>query len=215
MTVLLIDNYDSFVFNLARYFEELGQPVETVRNDAVTVAGVQKMKPAAIILSPGPGTPTSAGICVELVKQLAGCIPILGVCLGCQAVAQAFGARVTKSFKPVHGRFSMIYHQKTPLFQNIPNPFPAGRYHSLIVQADTVPPVLQVTAQTADGLVMAVEHCRFPVVGVQFHPESVLTLHGHQLLRNFLELVAQVECRPLQASQQEQLLPLPPVSKES
>ncbi|MBI1349090.1 aminodeoxychorismate/anthranilate synthase component II [bacterium] len=186
--ILLIDNYDSFVHNLARYVRELGLPAEIVRNDALTVAEIAHQKPAAIIISPGPCTPLEAGISMAVVQQLAGTIPILGVCLGHQAIAAALGGLVIRAPEPVHGRTSWIRHQGTPLFAGISNPFPAARYHSLIVDEAHLPEKLQVTARTTDGLPMAIEHTTAAVYGVQFHPESVLTHFGHQLLTNFLRL---------------------------
>ena len=186
--LLLIDNYDSFVHNLARAFRELGRQTRVVRNDAVTVeqvlAGEHGVPYEAIVLSPGPCTPTQAGICVPLIQRLPATLPLLGVCLGHQAIAAAFGGRVTHGV-PVHGRASDVLHDGTGLFAGLPNPLSAGRYHSLIV-ADPLPAVLQVDARTADGTIMALSHAARPLFGVQFHPESILTPHGHELLANFL-----------------------------
>jgi anthranilate synthase/aminodeoxychorismate synthase-like glutamine amidotransferase len=184
--LLLIDNYDSFVYNLARYFAELGCAAEVVRNDAVTVEDVAAMSPAAVVLSPGPCTPNEAGIGLELVRQLAGSVPMLGVCLGHQTIAAALGGNVIRAREPVHGRTSMIRHDGRGLFEGLPNPFRATRYHSLVVDEATLPPELSVTARTGDGVPMALAHHRRPVFGVQFHPESVLTQGGHRMLANFL-----------------------------
>jgi anthranilate synthase/aminodeoxychorismate synthase-like glutamine amidotransferase len=187
--ILLIDNYDSFVFNLARYLRELGVETRVVRNDELSVVEAARLRPEAIVLSPGPCTPNETGICIELVEELLGDIPIFGVCLGHQAVAQALGADVVQAPEPVHGRTSMIAHEGSPLFAGIPSPFRATRYHSLIVDAASVPSSLQITARTADGLVMALEHDSGTVASVQFHPESILTSYGHRLLANFLTSV--------------------------
>ena len=184
--ILLIDNYDSFVFNLARYLRELGLETRVVRNDQISVVEAARLRPEAIVLSPGPCTPNETGICMELVEELLGDIPIFGVCLGHQAIAQALGADVVRAPEPVHGRTSMITHEDSPLFAGIPNPFRATRYHSLIVDAATIPTSLQITARTPDGLVMALEHDSGRIASVQFHPESILTSFGHRLLANFL-----------------------------
>tara|TARA_R110002072_G_scaffold303099_1_gene493438 strand:- start:153400 stop:154098 length:699 start_codon:yes stop_codon:yes gene_type:complete len=186
--ILLIDNYDSFVFNLARYVTELGVEAEVVRNDAVSMCDVIESKPEAIILSPGPCTPSEAGICVELVREVSGRIPLLGVCLGHQAIAAAFGAGIVRAPEPVHGRTSQITHDATRLFEGLPNPLRVTRYHSLIADEKSLPDELKVTSRTDDGLVMAIEHRQHPTFGVQFHPESILTQMGHALMRNFLML---------------------------
>ncbi|SFI09073.1 anthranilate synthase component II [Planctomicrobium piriforme] len=186
--VLLIDNYDSFVFNLARYLAELGVETTVRRNDELTVAEVRELRPDAIVLSPGPCTPNEAGICVELIQSLEGETPLLGVCLGHQAIGAALGATVARAPNPVHGQASLIHHHSTGLFANCPNPLRVGRYHSLIVEEATLPPNLVVTARTDDGLVMAFTQRDKPVFGVQFHPESILTDCGHRLLANFLTL---------------------------
>lgn len=186
--ILLIDNYDSFVHNLARYFREMGCDVEVVRNDVVVVVEVRARRPSAIVVSPGPCTPAEAGISVELIRELAPQVPILGVCLGHQAIADAFGGHVVRANSPVHGRTSLVQHRGTPLFAGLSNPFPATRYHSLIVDESTLPAELTVTARTTDGVPMAIEHRNYPAYGVQFHPESVLTDSGHRILANFLSL---------------------------
>jgi len=186
--ILVIDNYDSFVYNLARYLRELGCAVRVVRNDAMTVAEIAALGPAAIVISPGPCTPSEAGVSVELIRQLGPRIPMLGVCLGHQALAAALGGRVVRAPEPVHGRTSLVEHSRTGLFSGLPNPLRAMRYHSLVVEESSLPAELQVLAQSVDGIPMALEHARWPAFGVQFHPESVLTASGHRLLANFLNL---------------------------
>lgn len=185
--LLIIDNYDSFVFNLDRYFRELGLETLVVRNDQLGVADVAALKPQAVVLSPGPCSPNEAGICIELIQKLHTHLPLFGVCLGHQALGAAFGARVPRAPEPVHGRVSPILHSNSSLFRGVPSPFQATRYHSLIVDEATLPPELVVTARTPDRLVMALEHATLPVCSVQFHPESILTQHGHRLLANFLD----------------------------
>lgn len=186
--ILLIDNYDSFVHNLARYFERLGQETHVVRNDAIDVAGVRALRPSAVVLSPGPCAPEQAGASMELVRSLAGELPMLGVCLGHQAIAAALGGRVVRAKQPVHGRTSAVSHDGSRIFAGLPNPFRACRYHSLVVEEASLPPELMVTARSADGEVMGIAHRRRPVVGVQFHPESILTESGYELLAGFLRL---------------------------
>ena len=186
--ILLIDNYDSFVYNLARYLTEMGQETRVVRNDRVTVLEALLMKPKAIVLSPGPCTPKEAGISIELVKSLPVNLPLLGVCLGHQAIAAAFGGNVIRAPKPVHGQTSKIFHEESGLFENLPSPFAATRYHSLIVEEGSLPAELQITARSEDDLPMAIAHKKRPIFGVQFHPESVLTENGRRLLENFLKI---------------------------
>jgi len=186
--ILLLDNYDSFVYNLARYLSELGCATEVVRNDTVSVAEVAEMAPQAIVISPGPCTPHEAGISIDLIRQLGPRIPILGVCLGHQALAAALGGNVIRAPEPIHGRTSLVQHDGTRLFAGLPVPLRATRYHSLIVEESSLPAELRVTARTADGLPMALEHTAWPAFGVQFHPESILTDSGHRLLANFLSL---------------------------
>ena len=186
--ILLIDNYDSFVHNLARYFQRLGQETRVVRNDAVGVADIRRIKPAAIILSPGPCTPIEAGCSLGVVRSLAGELPILGVCLGHQTIAAALGGKVVRAKEPVHGRASMVQHCGEGIFAGLPGPMTVGRYHSLVVEEQSLPPELAVTARTEDGVVMALAHRQRLVVGVQFHPESILTRGGYELLANFLRM---------------------------
>jgi anthranilate synthase component II len=186
--VVLIDNYDSFTFNLVHYLGGLGADVVVHRNDKVSVAEVIAAKPDAIVLSPGPCTPNEAGICLDLIAAAAGKVPILGVCLGHQAVGQAFGGQVVRAPKPMHGKLSTISHDGTGILHGVPNPFSATRYHSLVVARDTLPSVLIPTAWTEDGLIMAMHHRDFPIHGVQFHPESIASEHGHRILANFLAI---------------------------
>jgi anthranilate synthase component 2 len=186
--IVLIDNYDSFAFNLVHYFGELGAEVEVHRNDKVTSAAVIAAEPDAIVLSPGPCTPSEAGICLDLIAAASPRIPILGVCLGHQAIGQAFGGRVVRAPVPVHGKVSEIKHRGAGVFRGINAPFNATRYHSLVVYRDSLPRDLNVTAETGDGLVMGLAHSRLPVHGVQFHPESIASEYGHLLLKNFLEI---------------------------
>ena len=191
--LLLIDNYDSFTFNLVHYLYEVGGEglrCEVRRNDALTVAQALAMAPEAIVLSPGPCTPNEAGICLDLIREAAGRIPILGVCLGHQAIGQAFGGRVVRAPVPMHGKLSAVQHKGTDLFAGLPSPFQATRYHSLIVAPDSLPAVLVPTAWTEDGIIMGLRHRALPVFGVQFHPESIASEHGHALLANFLAIAS-------------------------
>lgn len=186
---LLIDNYDSFTYNLWHYLGELGAEVVVKRNDAITVAEVLAMNPEGVVISPGPSIPEKAGICVELVRQ-SGEIPVLGVCLGHQAIGAAFDGRVIRAPEPMHGKVSRIFHDRTGVFAGLPSPFSATRYHSLVVERLSLPPSLRVTASSEDGLIMGLVHDERPVHGVQFHPESIESQHGHALLRNFLTLAS-------------------------
>jgi anthranilate synthase/aminodeoxychorismate synthase-like glutamine amidotransferase len=186
--ILLIDNYDSFVHNLARYFRRLGQATQVVRNDQLTAAQALALAPEAIVLSPGPCTPREAGCSLELVRLAIGRVPLLGVCLGHQTIAAALGGRVVRASVPVHGQASSIVHDAEELFAGLPSPLSVGRYHSLVVEEATLPPELRVTARLEDGTIMAISHRRWPVWGVQFHPESILTEGGYRLLANFLAL---------------------------
>jgi len=186
--ILVIDNYDSFVFNLARYVSEAGFDCQVVRNDAMTVADIRHVRPEKIILSPGPAAPDQAGVCLDLIRSFADSIPLLGVCLGHQAIGQAFGGKIERAFEPMHGKASEIQHDESVLFSGLPNPLTVGRYHSLIVSEKNFPDVLRVTARSPAGEIMAISHRQYPVFGVQFHPESVLTPAGSVLLRRFLTL---------------------------
>lgn len=184
--ILLLDNYDSFVYNLARYVAELGEAPVVRRNDALTVAEVAALGPSHIIISPGPCTPAEAGISTETIRRLGASIPILGVCLGHQAIGAAYGAEIVRAGRPMHGKTSRIRHRGTSVFTGLPSPLIATRYHSLVIAPESVPPELEVTATAEDGEIMAVAHREHPVVGVQFHPESVLTEHGYRMLDWFL-----------------------------
>ncbi len=187
--VLLIDNYDSFTFNLAQYLGELGAELRVHRNDCLTVEEAAALRPDRIVISPGPGRPEDAGISVEIVRTLGTRLPILGVCLGHQAIGLAFGARIVGARRLMHGKTSLVEHDGKGVFGGLNGPFSAGRYHSLVVSPDGLPPDLEVAARTADdGTIMALRHRRWPIHGVQFHPESVLTAEGHEILRAFLEL---------------------------
>ena len=188
--IVLIDNYDSFTFNLVHYLGGLGADVVVHRNDKISVPDVMAFEPDAIVLSPGPCTPNEAGICLDLISKAAPSIPILGVCLGHQAIGQAFGGKVVRAPVPVHGKLSEIRHTNTGVFRGINGPFKATRYHSLVVERASMPRELIVNAETGDGLVMGVAHANLPVQGVQFHPESIASEHGHLMLKNFLDLAA-------------------------
>lgn len=185
---VLIDNYDSFTYNLWHYLGELGAEVQVVRNDAHSVAEIMAMGPDGIVISPGPCDPDRAGICLELIARCAGHLPLLGVCLGHQAIGQAFGGKVVRAPQPVHGKTCQIHHNGTGLFSGVPTPFLATRYHSLVVDRNSLPSCLEMTAWTDDGLIMGLAHKEFDIHGVQFHPESIASQHGHQMLGNFLAL---------------------------
>ena len=186
--VLVIDNYDSFVYNLVQYVGELGADPIVHRNDAIDVGGIVDLAPDAILISPGPGRPEHAGISCDVIRELGGRIPILGVCLGHQAIGQVYGGRVVRAPSLMHGKTSVVHHRGLGVLRNLPQPFTATRYHSLVIDPETMPAELEVTAETADGIVMAVRHRELAVEGVQFHPESILTEAGHRLVGNFLDL---------------------------
>jgi anthranilate synthase component 2 len=191
--LLMIDNYDSFTFNLVQYLGELGQQVKVIRNDALDIAGIRELNPAHIMISPGPGTPDDSGVSLDVLRELAGVIPVFGVCLGHQAIGQVFGGKVIRAKQIMHGKTSAVRHRGQGVFAGLPDPFEATRYHSLVVEQSSLPDCLEVTAWTenADGSIdeiMGLRHRTLPVEGVQFHPESILTQHGHDLLRNFLGL---------------------------
>jgi anthranilate synthase/aminodeoxychorismate synthase-like glutamine amidotransferase len=184
--ILLIDNYDSFTYNLYQYLCELGADVQVARNDALTVADIRSMQPEAIVISPGPGTPQDAGISIEVVSSFGPSTPMLGVCLGHQAIGAAYGAEIVRAPVVLHGKTSAISHDGSGIFAGMPNPFTATRYHSLIVDEASLPPVLEVTARSEDGTIMGLRHREFDVYGVQFHPESILTQAGHRMLATFI-----------------------------
>ncbi len=186
--ILMIDNYDSFTYNLVQYLGELGEDIKVFRNDKITVNEIKKLNPKKIVISPGPGRPEDAGISCQVIKEFAGMIPLLGVCLGHQALGFVYGARIVNAKKLMHGKTSIIYHNKKDIFQGIPNPFEATRYHSLIVEKKGLPTSLQITAWTKEGEIMGLRHTRYPLWGVQFHPESILTKVGKNILANFLKL---------------------------
>ena len=185
--LLMIDNYDSFTYNLVQYLGELGQDVQVYRNDEIDLKKIAALKPEKIVISPGPCTPNEAGISLALIHEFAGKIPLLGVCLGHQSIGQAFGGRIIKAKTLMHGKTSLIHHTNTSVFKDLPNPYTATRYHSLVIERETIPDCLEITAWTDDGEIMGVKHKTLAVEGVQFHPESVLTEHGHDLLNNFLK----------------------------
>ncbi|MDI6725969.1 MAG: aminodeoxychorismate/anthranilate synthase component II [Smithellaceae bacterium] len=187
--ILMIDNYDSFTYNLVQYLGQLGARVRTCRNDEVTVEEIESQKPEAIFISPGPGVPADAGITLSVIERFHRRIPILGVCLGHQAIGQAFGGEVIRAARVMHGKTSPIINDGRTIFEGLPNPFSAGRYHSLIVRRETLPPCLAVTAETPEGEIMGFRHVEYPVEGIQFHPESILTPKGKRILRNFLNLI--------------------------
>jgi len=187
--LLVIDNYDSFTYNLVQYLGEMGAEMRIFRNDEVTADAIEnELQPERILISPGPGTPDDAGVSLEVIERFAGRLPILGVCLGHQAIGQHFGGRVIRAPEPVHGKPVTVNHDGRTIFADIPDGFAAGRYHSLVVERDSMPACLEVSATSPDGLVMAMRHRELPIEGVQFHPESILTEHGKTMLRNFLEL---------------------------
>lgn len=186
--LFMLDNYDSFTYNLVQYFGELGQTVQVARNDQISMTEIEALNPERICISPGPCTPAQAGISIELIHHFAGKLPILGVCLGHQAIGAAYGGDIVRAREIMHGKVSPVTHTGTDVFKGLPSPFNVTRYHSLAIARDTLPDCLSITAETADGEIMGIAHRTLPVYGVQFHPESVLSEHGHALLRNFLEL---------------------------
>lgn len=184
--ILIIDNYDSFVYNLAQYVGELGWQPAVYRNDKINLKEIESLVPSHIVISPGPCTPLEAGISNDIIKRFAGKIPILGVCLGHQCIGHVFGALIVRASVPMHGKSSRVFHDGRTIYQGLPSPFEAGRYHSLVIKPESVPPVLEVSSRTQDGEIMGVRHKEFRVEGVQFHPESIMTPVGHQMLRQFL-----------------------------
>ncbi|KAB2458778.1 aminodeoxychorismate/anthranilate synthase component II [Bacillus sp. CH126_4D] len=184
--ILMIDNYDSFTFNLVQFLGELGQELVVKRNDEVTISDIENMKPDFLMISPGPCSPNEAGISMEVIQYFAGKIPIFGVCLGHQSIAQVFGGEVVRAERLMHGKTSLMHHDGKTIFSDIPNPFTATRYHSLIVKKETLPECLEVTSWTEEGEIMALRHTTLPIEGVQFHPESIMTSHGKELLQNFI-----------------------------
>lgn len=187
--ILLIDNYDSFTYNLYHYLIEAGEKnVLVKRNDEISLAEIEKLNPRAIVLSPGPCTPNEAGICLDVIKTFKDKFPILGVCLGHQAIGQAFGGNIIKTY-PMHGKISDVYNNGKNIFKDVPSPFKATRYHSLIIEKETCPSELEVTAETKDKIIMGIAHKKYKIYGVQFHPESIASEHGHQIIKNFLELI--------------------------
>lgn len=186
--IVMIDNYDSFTYNLVQYLGELGQELKVFRNDEITVAGIRKLKPSRIVISPGPGTPSEAGISSQVIRTLGPSLPVLGVCLGHQCIGEVFGGKVIGAGRLMHGKTSPILHNGKGIFKGLDNPFTATRYHSLLVERKSLPKDLTITAETKEKEIMGLQHKRFPIYGVQFHPESILTLSGKQLLKNFLDL---------------------------
>jgi len=191
--ILMIDNYDSFTFNIVQYLEQMGEKVETYRNDKITTEEIKRKKPRAIFLSPGPCTPKEAGITVDVVREFYKDVPIMGICLGHQSIGYAFGAKIVRADRIMHGKISQVKHDGKTIFAGVPNPFPAGRYHSLIVVRETLPEFLEVSAETEEGEIMGLRHKKYPVEGIQFHPESVLTPQGKRIIRNFLKYTGKKE----------------------
>lgn len=186
--ILVIDNYDSFTYNLVHYLGEMGEEIQVFRNDKITLEEIGRMSPEMIVISPGPCTPKEAGISVEVIREFGGKIPILGVCLGHQSIGYAFGGKIVRAKRLLHGKTSLIYHDGKGIYSGLPNPFEATRYHSLVVDRDSLPRELEVTAWTDEDEVMGIRHREYPIEGVQFHPESILTRHGKDLLKNFLRI---------------------------
>lgn len=191
--ILMIDNYDSFTFNIVQYLEQMGEKVEVYRNDKITTDEIKHLKPRAIFLSPGPCSPREAGITVDVIREFFKKIPIMGICLGHQSIGYAFGAEVSRAKRIMHGKISQVKHDGKTIFAGLPNPFPAGRYHSLLVYPETLPGCLEISAQTDEGEIMGLRHRDYPVEGIQFHPESVLTPQGKRIIRNFLKYTKQKE----------------------
>jgi anthranilate synthase/aminodeoxychorismate synthase-like glutamine amidotransferase len=191
--ILMIDNYDSFTFNIVQYLGQMGEDVRVYRNDKITLDDIKKLKPQAIFLSPGPCSPREAGITVDVVREFHKTVPILGVCLGHQSIGYAFGGEVVRADRIMHGKTSLINHDGKTIFTGLPNPLTAGRYHSLVVHPETLPECLEVSARTAEGEIMGLRHKQYPVEGIQFHPESVLTLQGKRIIRNFLKYLGRKE----------------------
>ncbi|MCL1950323.1 MAG: aminodeoxychorismate/anthranilate synthase component II [Turicibacter sp.] len=185
--ILLIDNYDSFTYNLAQYLGEMGQTLVIKRNDAINLEEIEALAPGCIVLSPGPKTPNDAGILMDVLEHFSGKIPIFGVCLGHQAIGQAFGGKVVRAKEPMHGKVSQITHDKLGVYKGLPSPMPVTRYHSLVVERESLPDCLEITSETGDGIIMGIRHKTLPVEGVQYHPESIMTRFGKEILRNFLE----------------------------
>lgn len=186
--ILMIDNYDSFTYNLVQYLGELGENLKVFRNDKITLKKIKALRPERIVISPGPGTPTEAGISKELIREFATKVPVLGVCLGHQCIGEVYGGKVIPAKRLMHGKTSLIYHNSKGIFKNIPNPFEATRYHSLLVEKKSLPACLEITAWTKEGEIMGLQHKEYPLFGVQFHPESILTKAGKDILRNFLKV---------------------------
>lgn len=189
MKIILLDNYDSFTYNLVHYIGELGAEVTVYRNDMVSTAYIIEQKPDGIVISPGPGTPEQSGICLELIKTASGKIPIFGVCLGMQAMGEVFGGKVIRAPKPMHGKISPVIHHATGIFSGLASPFNATRYHSLIVERKSLPDCLEITAENEEGLIMGLQHKKHNTHGVQFHPESIASEYGHAIIKNFLDLI--------------------------
>ena len=188
-SILLIDNYDSFTYNLVHYFGEMGADVTVVRNDAVDMQALESAPPSGIVISPGPGTPDDSGFCQQILRDFGHKIPVFGVCLGHQTIGQVFGGKVIRT-TPLHGKTSLVFHESKGIFKDIPSPFTATRYHSLIVERESLPDCLEITAWTEDGIIMGLQHKEFPIHGVQFHPESIASEHGHALIKHFLECIS-------------------------
>ena len=189
----MIDNYDSFTFNIVQYLEQMGEKVEVYRNDKIPIEEIKHLKPRAIFLSPGPCSPAEAGITVDVIREFYKDVPIMGICLGHQSIGFAFGAEVSRAKRIMHGKISLVKHDGKTIFAGLPNPFPAGRYHSLLVQPETLPDFLEISAQTDEGEIMGLRHKDYPVEGIQFHPESVLTPQGKRIIRNFLKYTGRKE----------------------